>query len=181
MVALETHHVAETDFLLGLDVQGHTMGKVLAGDIVPIVLHAITHLVEHGPHAEVTNTGGTEIHRGVCGREVEVLVPSREIALSTGKVDDIMLVDHLNLWVVQFLPIFVGDGSLAITQGESSYPCSVGVPTHVSVGDADGYPHRATVSVDGITCASQFRRIAFRHDFHIPYLVGIADAERLTI
>ena len=65
MVALKTHHVAEADFAVRLDIQRHTVGEVLADDVVPILVHAVADLVEHGPNAEVTHAGRVEIDGGV--------------------------------------------------------------------------------------------------------------------
>ena len=150
MVTLEGHHVAEADLAVGLDIQWHAVGEVLAGDIVPVFVHAVTYLVEHGPHAEVADTRGAKIHGSVGGTEVEVLVLAAKVALPTGEVDDVVLVDDLDLGIIKLLPVFVGDGSLAVTQGKGGDACGIGVTAHIAVGDADGDPHGTTVGVDGV-------------------------------
>ena len=83
--------------------------------------------------------------------------------------------------VVKLFPVLVGDGGLAVAQGEGGDAGGVGVTAHVAVGDADGNPHRATVGIDGVAGFCHGRRVAFGHDFHVPNLVGIADAKRLAV
>ena len=181
MVALEGHHVAQGDFAVGLDIQRHTVGQVLAGDVVPIFVHTVANLVEHRPNAQVAHAGRTEVDGGVGCREIKVFVLAAEVALATGKVDDIVLVNHFNLLVIKLFPVLVGDGFLAVAQGEGGDAGCVGVTAHIAVGDADGHPHRATVGIDGVAGLGHLRRVALRHDFHVPHLVGVADGERLAV
>ena len=168
VVALEGHHVAEADLVLGLDIQGHAVGEVLSSDVVQILVHAVAYLVEHGPHAEVAHACGAEVDGGIGGAEVEVLVLAGEVAFAAGEVDDVMFVDDLNVFVVQFLPVFVGDGGLAVAQGKGGDACGVGVAAHIAVGDTDGHPNGAFLRALG-------------HHLHIPHLIGVADGERLAI
>ena len=76
------------------------MGEVFPDDIVPILVHALAHLIEHGPYTEVAHAGCAEIDRGVCCAEVEVLILAAEIAFAAGEVDDVVLVDDLHLFII---------------------------------------------------------------------------------
>ena len=181
MVALEGHHVAEADFVLRLDIQRHAVGEVLAHDVVPIFVHAVADLVEHSPHAQVADAGRAEVYGGVGGAEVEVFVLAAEVAVATGHVDDVVRVDDFHLFIVELLPVFVGDGGLAVAELEGGDACGVGVTAHIAVGDTDGHPHGATVGIDGVASLCHYRCVAFGHDLHIPHLVGVADAERLAV
>ena len=181
MVALETHHVAEGDLPVGLDIQRHTMAQVLARDIIPVFVHAFADLVEHGPHAQVTDTGCAEIDGGIGGGEVELVVLAVEIALATCEVDDVVFVDDFHLFIIEFLPVFVGDGGLPVAEFEGGDPGGVGVTADIAVGDAYRHPHGAPVGVDGVAGLRDLWRIALGHDLHVPDLIGVADAERLAV
>ena len=92
MVTLEAHHVAQADLAIGLHVKRHAVIEILAGNVIPVFVHAVADFVEHGPHAEVADAGGTEVDGSIGGAEVEILVLAFEIALAAGKADDVMLI-----------------------------------------------------------------------------------------
>ena len=60
-------YIAEADFTVGLDVQRHAMSEVFACDIVPVLIHAVANLIEHGPNTQITYAGCTEIDGCIGG------------------------------------------------------------------------------------------------------------------
>ena len=146
------------------------------------MVHVVVNLVEHSPHSHIAYTCSGEIDRSKGGTEIEGLVFACKIALTTGEVNNVVLVNHFYIIVIKSFPVLVGDGFLTVTQRKSRYSRRIGMPGDVTVRDTDGYPYGTSVGIDGITGLFViYRSISFACYLHIPYLVGIRNGECLSV
>ena len=151
-----THHVlnvTHADLAVGLDIEGHHLGILLAVDEGQVSVHASGEAIEVAPHAGIATTQGTEVSRVVGLAEVKLSVLAIEPPHLACKRDDILRVEAVGF----------------ILEGECVDAGLVGVSRDTVVGNALRHPYGTAFLA------------AFAHHIHHPDLVGVTDTERLSL
>ena len=147
MVAIAQHQIGHAQRLLRAEVERHRFGcaDVAAVHGVDVAIHALYPLVEETPYAGFAEAQCGKVCRSVGVGKGEIFVFSFEVALGTGKADDVLGVHYV----------------LAVAQVKAVDAALVGMCRDAVVGDAYGYPNGTLAA----------RSLAYH--FHNPHLVRV--------